>query len=82
VRWRGRRGVLAKRAKPGQDLRVDMPVIGPRTVEAVAAAGLAGIVIEAERVMIADRAETIRLAEATGTYVLAVRTDPAGAPVP
>lgn len=78
IGWKGRRGVLAKRAKPNQDLRVDMPVIGPRTVEAVAAAGLAGIVIEAERVMIAERAETIRVAEATGTYVYAATADPTG----
>lgn len=77
VGWKGRRGVLAKRAKPNQDLRVDMPVIGPRTVRAVAAAGLAGIVIEAERVMIVERVETVRLAEETGTYILAAATDPA-----
>ena len=38
-----RKGVLAKAPKPIQDLRVDMPVIGPRTVEMAAAAGLAGI---------------------------------------
>ena len=32
VRWKGRAGVLAKCAKPQQDLRVDMPTIGVRTV--------------------------------------------------
>ena len=35
-------GVLAKGPKPGQELRVDMPAIGPRTIEQAAAAGLAG----------------------------------------
>ena len=47
----GRRaqGVLAKGPKPGQELRVDMPAIGPRTVEQAAAAGLAGIVVESRR---------------------------------
>ena len=35
-----RAGVLAKCAKPQQDLRVDMPTIGPKTIEGAAAAGL------------------------------------------
>ena len=70
VKWSGRAGVLAKRSKPRQDLRVDMPTIGPRTVTAVVKAGLAGIVIEAGRVMIAERAETIDAAEASGTFIL------------
>ncbi len=65
------RGVLAKRSKPQQDLRVDMPAIGPRTIAAVARVGLAGIAIEPGRVMIAERAETIALAESTGTFIFA-----------
>jgi DUF1009 family protein len=72
VKWSGRSGVLAKRAKPQQDLRIDMPAIGPRTVEAVARAGLGGIVIESGRVIIAERAETVALAERTGTFITAV----------
>jgi DUF1009 family protein len=71
VRWKGLAGVLAKCAKPQQDLRVDMPTIGPRTVAAVTRAGLAGIVIEPRRVMIADRAATVAAAEASGTFIVA-----------
>jgi DUF1009 family protein len=85
VKWAGRAGVLAKRAKPQQDLRLDMPAIGPRTVDAVAEAGLAGIVIEAGSVLIAERGETVALAERSGTFVFAVpgswsgaRGEPAG----
>ena len=37
------RGVLVKRPKPGQDLRVDLPAIGPDTVQQVADARLSGI---------------------------------------
>jgi len=72
VKWSGRAGVLAKCSKPQQDLRVDMPTIGPQTVAAVVKAGLAGIVVEAGRVMIAERAETLHAAEETGTIILAV----------
>ena len=57
-------GVLAKGPKPGQELRVDMPAIGPRTIEQAAAAGLAGVVVEAGAVLVLDRAEAIAKADA------------------
>src|SRR5690606_28161768 len=44
-----RRGVLVKRPKPIQERRIDLPVIGVRTIEGAAAAGLAGIVAAANR---------------------------------
>lgn len=78
LKWSGRAGVLAKCPKPQQDLRVDMPTIGPRTVEGAATAALAGIVIEAGRVMIAELAETKAAAERTGTFVLAVEAETGG----
>jgi DUF1009 family protein len=59
-------GVLVKGPKPGQELRVDMPAIGPRTVEGAVAAGLAGIAVEPEAVLILDREETLRKADAAG----------------
>jgi DUF1009 family protein len=52
----GSGGVLVKRAKPGQDLRVDMPAIGPDTVARAAAAGLAGIELQAGHVLLLDPA--------------------------
>lgn len=64
-------GVLLKAAKQGQDLRVDMPVIGPETVAAVAAANLGGIVIAAGSVMILERAKTLQAIEAAGLFLLA-----------
>lgn len=67
------RGVLVKRSKPGQDLRVDMPAIGPATVDGVRAAGLAGIAVEAGGVLVADRTRTIARAESLGMFVEGVR---------
>lgn len=64
-----RRGVLAKGPKPSQELRVDMPAIGPRTIEQAAAAGLAGVVVEAGAVLVLDRDEALRLADASGCAV-------------
>lgn len=62
----GRRGVLTKGPKPGQELRVDMPAIGPRTVELATAARLAGVAVEAGAVLMLDRDATIRAANAHG----------------
>jgi DUF1009 family protein len=65
----GRAGVLAKGPKPGQELRVDMPAIGPRTIEQAAAAGLAGVVVEAGAVLVLDRAEATGIADARGCAI-------------
>ena len=66
---RGRRGVYVKAPKRGQDLRIDMPTIGPSTVDAVADAGLAGLVLAAGAVVIIDREAALRRAEERGIFV-------------
>ncbi|MEM6391068.1 MAG: UDP-2,3-diacylglucosamine diphosphatase LpxI [Pseudomonadota bacterium] len=65
-------GVLVKAPKPGQDLRVDMPAIGPGTVAAARAAGLNGIAIAAGSVVVLDSAQTIADAEAAGLFIVAL----------
>ena len=70
-----RRGVLVKRAKPGQDRRLDLPVIGPGTVDLVAAAGLAAIGVEAGASLISNRTEVIRSAEHIGLGVFGLGPD-------
>jgi UDP-2,3-diacylglucosamine hydrolase len=64
-----RQGVLAKGPKPGQELRIDMPVIGPRTIDSVVAAGLAAIVVERRGVLVLDREETLRCADANACAI-------------
>ena len=64
------KGVYVKAAKEGQDLRIDLPTIGLRTVKAVADAGLAGLVIEAGKVMILDRQATLDAAQARGVFLI------------
>ncbi|MCB1492299.1 MAG: UDP-2,3-diacylglucosamine diphosphatase LpxI [Rhodobiaceae bacterium] len=58
ITGKAKTGVLVKAPKPHQDLRVDMPTIGPDTVDLAAEAGLAGIGVAASGVLIAQRAET------------------------
>ena len=67
----GAKGVFVKAAKRGQDLRVDMPAIGPRTIQAVADAGLAGLVIETGRVMILERTATLDAVKKSGLFLTA-----------
>lgn len=62
-------GILFKAPKPGQDRRADLPVIGTGTPDAVAAAGLSGVVIEAGGVMILDRAKTVARCDALGLFL-------------
>jgi DUF1009 family protein len=63
-------GVLVKAPKLGQDLRFDMPSIGPRTVEGVARAGLAGIAVVAGSTIVAEPAELIAAADRANIFVI------------
>ena len=72
LKWSGRAGILAKCAKPQQDLRVDMPTIGPKTVKAAAETGFAGIAVEAGRVMIVERPDVIALADRSEVFIVGV----------
>jgi UDP-2,3-diacylglucosamine hydrolase len=72
LRRREEGGVLIKAAKRGQDLRVDMPTIGPRTVSEAAKAGLAGIAIGAGSTFVLEQEETLRMADQLGLFLIAV----------
>jgi UDP-2,3-diacylglucosamine hydrolase len=62
-------GVLIKTPKRGQNMRVDIPTIGPATIRHAAEAGLQGIAISARTVLIAERAETLALADKLGLFI-------------
>jgi len=67
-----RMGVLVKRVKPGQDRRVDLPTIGPRTIELAAAANLAGVGAQSRGVQMIEREKIVALADAAGMFVTGV----------
>ncbi len=64
-----RRGVLAKAPKPIQERRVDLPTLGLATVEAAAAAGLAGIAVEAGGALVLDREAAAIAADRLGLWI-------------
>ena len=71
------RGVLVKCAKPGQELRADLPTIGPATVDTAHAAGLAGIGVEADRSLVLDFAAMVERANRLGLFVVGLPKDAA-----
>lgn len=62
-------GFLVKVPKTGQDLRVDMPAIGPDTLRNIAEAGLSGIGVRAGQVLVGDRAALGRQADQLGLFI-------------
>lgn len=72
---RGTGGVLVKRPKTIQDRRVDLPTIGEETLRRAAAAGLAGIAVEAGGALIVNRAGVAELADRLGLFVYGFRAE-------
>jgi hypothetical protein len=66
-------GVLVKAPKTHQDRRFDLPSIGPRTIEGIAAAGLAGLAVIAGSTIIAEPEAVVAAAERAQVFVVGVR---------
>ena len=73
LKRRGGGGVLVKMTKPQQDRRLDLPTIGPSTVQAVKNAGLVGIAIQAGGVLISQAEQTVKLANQLGVFIVGVK---------
>jgi UDP-2,3-diacylglucosamine hydrolase len=69
IRARAARGVLVKAPKSGQDLRFDLPTIGPRTIDAAIKAQLAGVAIVAGNTIVVEPQAMIEAADAAGLFV-------------
>ena len=69
IRSKAGRGVLVKAPKSGQDLRFDLPTLGPRSIEGAAAARLAGIAIVAGNTIIAEPQAMIEAADRAGLFI-------------
>jgi UDP-2,3-diacylglucosamine hydrolase len=69
IRAKAPSGVLVKAPKSQQDLRFDLPTIGPRTVEGAVKAGLAGIAVIAGNTIVVEPQTMIEAADAAGVFV-------------
>lgn len=68
-------GVLVKTAKRGQDLRVDLPAIGPKTIVEAHRAGLGGVAVGAGSTLIISRDRTVAEADRRGLYLIGVEPE-------
>jgi DUF1009 family protein len=62
--------VLVKVARPNQDMRFDVPTVGPETMRRLKEAGCACLVLEAGKTLIVDKPETLALADKLGVAVI------------
>ncbi len=76
---RGKPACVVKVAKPNQDVRFDVPTIGPDTLRAIAAGGGSALAVEAGRTLVLDGEELAREAERAGIAVLGASEPRAGA---
>ncbi|MEL6106140.1 MAG: UDP-2,3-diacylglucosamine diphosphatase LpxI [Planctomycetota bacterium] len=69
-----RRGgwVLVKVSKPEQDMRFDVPTIGPQTIQQVSAAGGVAVIVEADKTILVEREQTLSLARQHGVTIVAM----------
>jgi len=62
--------VVVKRSKPQQDLRFDLPAVGPRTIEVMQSVKASVLAVEAGRSVMLDREVLLRTAEEAGIAVV------------
>jgi hypothetical protein len=62
---------VVKVAKPNQDMRFDVPVVGVPTIRAMQAAGATCLCVEAGRTLLFDRAAMVEAADLGGIALLA-----------
>ena len=67
--------VVVKRCKPQQDLRFDLPAIGPRTIEVMGAVKAAVLAVEAGRTVMLDRDIVIQKAQESGIAVIGIAAE-------
>ncbi len=60
---RGRKLTVVKSAKPNQDMRFDVPVIGPTTIGKMQRANATALAVEAGRTLLLDRKELLAAAD-------------------
>ncbi len=66
----GRPLTVVKVSKPNQDMRFDVPAIGPRTIEAMQRANATALAVDAGCTLLLDRAELVRAADRAGIAIV------------
>jgi DUF1009 family protein len=72
----GRPLVVVKVSKPKQDMRFDVPVVGPRTIEVMQRSKATALAIDAGRTLIFERPRVLEMADAAGIVIEAAAHEP------
>ena len=72
LKRKGRKGVLVKLCKEQQDVSLDLPTIGVKTIKAVKEAGFGGIIVHAGKSLISDKEELVSFANAHHLYIVGI----------
>jgi DUF1009 family protein len=67
--------VVVKMAKPQQDLRFDIPAVGPTTIESMREVGAAVLAVEAGKTLMLDKAEFVAAARDAKIAVVGITGD-------
>ena len=70
----GKGAVVIKRTKPHQDLRFDLPAIGPQTIQTMVSVQATVLAIEAGRTVIIDREDVLSQANKAGISIVGKAT--------
>ncbi len=70
LRKPGKKPVMVKILKPGQDSRVDVPAMGLQTIEGLVRNGMGGIAVEAGGILVIEREAVIAAADAAGIFII------------
>jgi DUF1009 family protein len=72
VRLAGPGAVVVKAVAAGHDFRFDIPTVGPATIAAMADGGATALAVDGGKVLLVDRDEAVRAANAVGIAVVSV----------
>jgi hypothetical protein len=66
-----RRLTVVKIAKPNQDMRFDVPIVGVKTIEAMKSAGATCLAIDAGKCLLIDGERVVEAADSSGIALIA-----------
>ena len=73
VKKEGKKPVMVKVLKPGQDKRVDLPAMGLQTVEQLKKYGIGGMAVEAGGILLIEQKAVIEMADREGIFIVGVK---------
>ena len=74
-KWAGDGAVVVKVSKPQQDMRMDVPAVGPDTLKSMENVNAKVLALEAHRSMIVDRETVKRVAESAGIVIVGISSE-------